>query len=100
MTDDELDEPETRDPIRKDEGYSTSIELRERLTRLEEKQDAQIEKLDYISDQIDERLATVSEKVETMLPRHNRMWFVYRGSKWLLGGLIAGGVTIEITGWL
>lgn len=100
MTDDELDEAETDNPIRRDGGYTASVELRERLTRLEEKQDAQIEKLDYISEQLDERLATVSGKVESMLPRHNRMWFVYRGSKWLLGALIAGGATIEITGWL
>lgn len=100
MTADERDESNNSKPLRDDGGYPSNVELGQRLARVEAKQDAQMEKLDYISDQLDGRLSTVSGKVETMLPRHNRMWFVYRGSKWLLGALIAGGATIEITGWL
>lgn len=100
MTSESEDESTDSDVLRDDGGYPSNIELGQRLARVEAKQDAQMEKLDYISEQLDGRLSTVSGKVETMLPRHNRMWFVYKGSKWLLGALIAGGATIEITGWL
>lgn len=100
MSSDELDEASDSEVIRENGGYPSNVELGQRLARVEAKQDAQMEKLEFISEQLDERLSTVSGKVETMLPRHNRMWMVYRGGKWLLGGLIAGGATIEITGWL
>lgn len=100
MTSDRNDDPTDSELLRDDGGYPSNVELGQRLARVEAKQDAQMEKLDYISEQLDGRLSVVSGKVETMLPRHNRMWIVYRGGKWLLGGLIAGGATIEITGWL
>ena len=67
-----------------------------RLARLEEKQDAQMEKLDIIAQQLDGELSTISEEVDTIRPRHNRLWFVYQGGKWIIGGLLAGGVSIEI----
>ena len=67
-----------------------------RLARLEEKQDAQIEKLDLIAEQLDEELSSVSKEVMTIRPRHNRLWFIYQGSKWIIGGLLAGGISIEI----
>lgn len=94
------DKDHTDESVRKDGGYPPAIEITDRLARLEEKQDGQSEKLDIILEQLDGRLSTVNAKVEMMLPRHNRMWFVYKGSKWLLGALIAGGATIEITGWI
>jgi hypothetical protein len=100
MTAERNDETTESKVLRDDGVYPSNVELGQRLARVEAKQDAQLEKLDYISEQLDGRLSAVSGKVDTMLPRHNRMWFVYRGSKWLLGALIAGGATIEITGWL
>ena len=100
MTSEDRDDSKKAEPLRRDGGYPSAVEIRERLTRVEEKQDAQIEKLDIILEQLDGRLLSVSEKVEMMLPRHNRMWIVYKGSKWLIGALVAGGATIEITGWL
>lgn len=100
MTADREDMSTDSEVLRDDGGYPSNVELGQRLARVEAKQDAQMEKLDYISDQLDGRLSVLNEKVETMLPRHNRMWIIYRGGKWLLGALIAGGATIQITGWL
>lgn len=100
MTPNAPDESEEMERLLKDGGHPTPIEFRIRLARLEEKQDAQIEKLDYITEQLDGRLSTVNDRVETMMPRHRRMWLIYTGSKWLLGALLAGGATIKITGWL
>ena len=67
-----------------------------RLARLEEKQDAQMEKLDIIARQLDGELSEISDEVDTMRPRHNRLWIVYQGAKWVVWGMLAGGVTIEL----
>lgn len=100
MTVDEESASKASDRLRKDGGHPHPTELRVRLARLEEKQDAQTEKLDYITEQLDGRLSTVNDRVERMMPRHRRMWLVYRGGKWLIGALLAGGATIKITGWM
>lgn len=67
-----------------------------RLARLEEKQDAQIEKLDLIAEQLDGELSSVSEEVKSIRPKHNRLWIVYQGGKWVVGGLLAGGISFEV----
>lgn len=100
MTVDPPEPPDELEEVRRDGGHPNPAELRIRLVRVEAKQDAQIEKLDYITEQLDGRLSTVNEKVDTMMPRHRRMWLIYKGSKWILGVAIAGGATIKITGLL
>lgn len=83
MTSKEQDKASDSDVIRDNGGYPSNVELGQRPAHVEPKQDAQMEKLELISDQLEDRHSSSSGKVEMMLPRHNRMWIVYRGSKWL-----------------
>lgn len=69
-------------------------ELAERIARVDEKQQATLETVERIEDNLDSRLSEV-EKSERKV---DRLWLVLQGGKWLVAtGAATGGVAALIT---
>jgi len=66
-------------------------ETLERITRIEEKQDHVVEKIDEIHSRMEEDVDEVDDRLESVEKKTRRLWLLYSGLKWAGGsaGLLA-----------
>lgn len=100
-TDDDLAE---RQPYRSRSGdMPSNTELSERITRVEEgighvetKIDHQGQTLERIADNLDNQTNENAAQIQEMGDEHDRLWYIYQGTKWLLMLICGGSLSVFI----
>lgn len=82
--------PDSNDP-------TTRGELRERLARVEEKQDHVVEKIDDVADTLDEDLGDLEESHEDTRQKTRKMWLGWQFMKYVGGpGGVVGAIALAL----